>query len=128
MKPKYITQVLVKQVKIDPYSAKYIVDLLIQAETNKWKTIFNNILYDLIKHPQIKSVHNKSKLSYMYHYHSFNLLNAIQLGNTIQQIKKNYKQNPKFTIDHIYYDFHRKIKQKITKQQDDYILKQCKNG
>ena len=67
MKPKYITQVLVKQVKIDPYSAKYIVDLLIQAETNKWKTIFNNILYDLIKHPQIKSVYNKSKLSYMYH-------------------------------------------------------------
>jgi hypothetical protein len=64
----------------------------------------------------------------MYHYHSFNLLNAIQLGNTIQQIKKNYKQNPKFTINHIYYDFHRKINSKITKQQDDYILKQCKNG
>ena len=120
MKPNYVTQVLIKQVKIDPCSAKYKVDLLIQAEINHWKTLFNNVLYDLISYPQTKSIHNESKLNYMYNYHSFNLLNAIQLGNTIQQIKKNYRQNPKCTIDHIYYAFHRKINLEITEKQHNY--------
>ena len=88
MRPKYVTQVLIKQVKIDLYSAQYIVDLLIQEETNHQKTIFNQVLFYLIEYPQIKSVHNKSTLMYIYHYYSFNLPKAIKLGNTIQQIKK----------------------------------------
>jgi len=53
MKPKYVTQVLIKQVKIDPYSAQYIVDLLIQEEINNWKTLFNQVLFYMISYPQL---------------------------------------------------------------------------
>ena len=74
MKPKYITQVLIKQVKIDPYSAQYIVDLLIQEETNKQKTIFNNVLYDLIKYPQIKPICSDKQLLYIFFCNSYNII------------------------------------------------------
>jgi hypothetical protein len=53
MKPKYVTQVLIKQVKIDPYSAQYIVDLLIQEEINNWKTLFNQVLFYMISYLQL---------------------------------------------------------------------------
>jgi hypothetical protein len=123
MKPKYTTQVLIKQVKLDLYSAQYIVDLLIQEEISKWKTIFNKVLYDLIKYPQIKCIYTERELYHMYYYYCFNLLEAIQLGNTIQQKKQNFKKNPKFTIDFTYYQFYEKSTYNINKET---ILKNWK--
>ena len=66
MKPFYIAQVLIKQVKIDPYSANFIVNLLIKGERVNWKIKFSNILNDMIHFPQIKPMHNLDKLQCMW--------------------------------------------------------------
>jgi hypothetical protein len=104
MSPKYVTQVLIKQVKIDPYSAKYIVDLLIQEETNYWKAIFNKVLYDLINCPQVKSIYTNSQLLYIAFCKCFNIIKTEELNNI-----QTYYNTSEFKIDTTYYKFMTKI-------------------
>ena len=58
MKPYYTKQILIRQLGIDPYSSKYITDLLIHQEVKNWKTIFSTkVLGELISNPKIKYIH-----------------------------------------------------------------------
>ena len=123
MRPKYVTQVLIKQVKIDPYSAKYIVDLLIQEETSKWKSIFNYVLYELIKYPQIKPIYSDKQLLYIFFCNIYHIMDPKGLSDVSylfsQQLLQQYYDTSLFTTDFTYYKFMKKIKYNILKQLNE---------
>ena len=66
------------------------------------------------------------KLSHMSEFKCYNLLERIQLGNTIQNKRADYKNHPNFSINYKYEKFHRNINLKVTKEQHKKKLEQVK--
>ena len=67
------------------------------------------MLRDLINFPQIKPIHSLAKLSHMSEFKCYNILEAVQLENQIQNRRENHKHNLYFSVDHKYKRFHETI-------------------